>query len=360
MISKEKLKKILEKAVWAPSGDNSQPWRFRIVNENTIRIFNIPGKDNPILNYQQSGSYVAHGALIFNIRLIAAVEGLKASVIYFPGDKDCTAEVVFYEGHEPTKKELELAKVVARRRSNRKHYFKKPLLDSHKKTILEVGSNLLNTDEPIFAFSADDINKTKFARSLATMEDIALRVPELHKLFFKDILWEKQDNDSGKPGLYIKSMELPFPAQIAMRALKKWKITHFLNSSIGLSKKIASQMSTVYRDSASYGGIFLSHYDPKKYITVGEKMQQVWLTATAVGVSVQPVTGLFFLRYRLESGDISPIPKNFEIEIDEAYRLVRSAFSVDGAGHLVFLLRFGYSNPPSVNPYRLPPDIVYS
>lgn len=63
----EDIKKILEAAVQAPSGDNSQPWRFEIRDrDGEIRIFNIPERDKSLYNYGQMASCVAHGALIEN------------------------------------------------------------------------------------------------------------------------------------------------------------------------------------------------------------------------------------------------------------------------------------------------------
>ncbi len=38
--TREDIKKILEAAVHAPSGENCQPWRFEI-NDREIRIFNL-------------------------------------------------------------------------------------------------------------------------------------------------------------------------------------------------------------------------------------------------------------------------------------------------------------------------------
>ena len=92
----EHIKEILNIAVWAPSGDNSQPWRFEVRNEK-LYIFNIPDRDNPILNFKQSGSYVAHGGLIENISIASPHFGYSANVSLFPDaqNKDLVASVSF-------------------------------------------------------------------------------------------------------------------------------------------------------------------------------------------------------------------------------------------------------------------------
>ena len=46
------LQEMLDLAVQAPSGDNTQPWKFKKISENTIQIIAWGEKDNPIFNYQ--------------------------------------------------------------------------------------------------------------------------------------------------------------------------------------------------------------------------------------------------------------------------------------------------------------------
>lgn len=45
----EDIKKILDAAVQAPSGENCQPWRFEI-RDSEIRIFNISERDQSLFH----------------------------------------------------------------------------------------------------------------------------------------------------------------------------------------------------------------------------------------------------------------------------------------------------------------------
>lgn len=354
MISKLQIEEILNTAVRAPSGDNSQPWTFSITNDNTLRIFNVEGKDNPILNYENSGSYVAHGALIQNIKILSVAKKFKASVHYFPEIKNCVAEITFLNNEESV--DSDLIKAINQRTSNRKHYKNKPI-DQAVKDVLSASASTV-VSKTYFSLSNDSINKKKIGRALSTMENIALQVPELHHLFFGDIIWTNHENEAGVPGLYIRSLELPPPAQLAMRLLKNWKITKTLNKYVNLSHKIAGQMAAVYKDSATYGAIFIPDRGKLSYVEVGEVMERVWLEATKKNISVQPVTGLMFLAHRAEAKDLNPIPESFAIEILDAYKTVKEGFVAPANMHLAFLLRFGHSAAPSTRSARLPPVIV--
>lgn len=349
---RDRIEKILHQVVAAPSGDNSQPWTFLFLNSNTLELYNIPGKDNPILNYNQTGSYVSHGAILRSIRLLAPSVGLRSEISYFPGAENCTARIVFSEGHDTVH---ELTSAIPERHCNRKHYTRVPLTDSDCSYITSAASEVSGVQ---FRLSRQGIDKRKLASALSSMEDIALQVPELHELFFKDILWEKELNDAGVPGLYIKTLELPPPAQLAMRVLKNWKITDTLNRTVGLSKKIAGEMAGVYKDSASYGAIFVPSRSSASYLTVGEMMHMAWLAATARGISVQPVTGLMFLAHRALENDLAPIPDSFSSQILSSYSIAMSAFDAPPNHHLAFLMRFGHSGRASARSRRLPPVIV--
>jgi len=77
------IKKILEAAVHAPSGENCQPWRFEI-SDDEIRVFNLPERDQSLYNHGQMASYVAHGALIGNIFVASPTFGYRARINLFP------------------------------------------------------------------------------------------------------------------------------------------------------------------------------------------------------------------------------------------------------------------------------------
>src|SRR3989344_5468624 len=92
------LEEILNIAVNAPSGHNSQPWRFSI-KEGVLLVSNIPNKDKTLFNYKQRGSFIAHGAVIENIAILASTKGLQANITILPEgeNSDVMAEIQLQE-----------------------------------------------------------------------------------------------------------------------------------------------------------------------------------------------------------------------------------------------------------------------
>ena len=79
MASRETLLKILDLARWAPSGDNTQPWRFEIVADDHIAIHGNDTREWCLYDFNGHASHMAHGALLETLRIAASGEGLAAT-----------------------------------------------------------------------------------------------------------------------------------------------------------------------------------------------------------------------------------------------------------------------------------------
>ena len=75
-MSRETLTQILDLARWAPSGDNTQPWRFEIVDDQHIRVHGSDTRDHILYDYDGHPSHIAHGALLETMRIAASGFGL--------------------------------------------------------------------------------------------------------------------------------------------------------------------------------------------------------------------------------------------------------------------------------------------
>lgn len=137
-MNQEKIQKIIEAGNLAPSGGNSQPWKFR-VKENTIEVIALPEKDHPVLNFNNRGTYIAHGALLENMKIAAKYldcnfafqlilkKNERNELISFKIDIQESSE------KEKSKEVDKLYKAIFERHSNRKPYQKKELPEEHKK-----------------------------------------------------------------------------------------------------------------------------------------------------------------------------------------------------------------------------------
>lgn len=347
----ERIRVVLETAVWAPSGDNSQPWFF-VVRGNTVGVHLEPDRDNPVLNYKLSGTYIAHGALIENIVLAAPLSGLtaQAQILPDPSDPLCTAEIRFEEGAG----EIDpLARVIRERHTNRKPCEGKPVGS-------EILASLAGAARPVqgahLSLIEDRESIRRVAHAAALMEQIALETPDVAKLFFGSILWSEKESREGKQGLYIKTMELPAPAQALFPYLAKPRVAAFANA-LGFSKAVRKTNAALYASSPTLGLVSMDAEHPTSYIAAGQAFQRVWLEATQRGLAFQPVTGLLFMaRTTRDAAQDHPVSRYFQ-EIWDAASSVQLAFSVADGTIPAMMFRMGYAPPATARSYRRAPDL---
>ncbi len=349
---KEKVTKILTAAAAAPSGDNSQPWRF-VVQDSSIEFYALPEKDNPILNYKEGGTLIALGAALQNAELEARAQGYVPHTVLHE-DGSCVAVMELKVGGRLDKTDEFLQKSIFKRHTNRKPYKKVPLSKETRTAILD--SFLSERTELDFSLIESRDSMSEVAKALTVMEEVALGNHTLHKLFFENIFWSEKENRSGKQGLYIKTLELPPPAQILFRLLKHWSFAK-LFTKIGFSQIVAKTNAQQNAAASALGVITAPHTDRVTYLEIGKALERIWLLATARGLSMQIVTGITFLVRSMENN--SAIFSESEKErVRAAYMIIKNHVNQDHEPVLVF--RIGVGNEPTAVTYRhRTPDIVF-
>ncbi|OGZ29407.1 MAG: hypothetical protein A2931_00760 [Candidatus Niyogibacteria bacterium RIFCSPLOWO2_01_FULL_45_48] len=353
MIDRETITKIIEYGTYAPSGDNSQPWRFEVdETAGKISVFNLPGKDNPILNVRNRGSYVAHGALIENMLIASSQTGFEADLKIFPqGVSDLTAEIVLTPSQP---KNEPLFSYIKERVTNRRSYKNVPLSEGEREVLISAASSIPGCELKL----VEDKNQMQIiAQAMSVTEKVALETKELHRLFFKDIIWDDEKNKKGESGLYIKSLEVPPPVRLVFKIIKNWSAMKIFNL-LGFNKMAAAGNAGIYASSAAHGAIITENND-ENFISAGRAFQRVWLESSRLGLAFQPVAGTAFLAQKVESRDGNIFSEKNSEFIREAANKMDFAFSVDAGKVAAITFRIGRAEPPTARSYRHRPEIIF-
>lgn len=352
-MDKESIKNILEKAVRAPSGDNSQPWRFR-VNDGVVRIFNLPEIDNPFYNYEQRASFIAHGALIENIVILAATAGYESKVHLLPADGQENHAVadIFFEYN--SKIADPLADYIDKRCSNRRMYKNQPLPDSVVLDFVSVAKDI-SSDLDVSVITNDEKIKT-LAQAVSMNERVVLENKDLHRIFYGDLVWTDEEERQKKSGLFVKTLELSPPQKIGFKLFKYWPILKFLVK-IGFSKFVAKENAKIYGSASGYVAVMVNDNIPRNFIIAGRLFERLWLKITKAGLSAQPTTGILFLVQRVMAKKTKGLSTESVKLISDVYDIIKSVF---GLTHetVAMLIRIGYAEKPSATTSRRPPVYV--
>lgn len=348
MIEKNAIIKIIDAGIQAPSGDNCQPWQVYLDGEG-LRIRNLDYKDTSLYNVKNTASYVAIGAMIENMAIAAKSLGYNASVKLFPeGENSSTvANIRFIKGEtvfDP------LFLFIKKRCVNRKKFKDKQLEHHAKETILKVSSEFRGAELCII----EDSEKMKILARIFSLNDrILFENKNLHDFLFKHLRWTREDAETSRDGMSIESLELGFLQSRIFKFLSSWNLVSFLNL-FGFSRLVPSRSYKLCTSSSALCILLMQGLNSDSFVDGGRVFQRIWLTATSLGLSLHPMTGITFLIERIkisDKKDLSTAHQKLLTALDEQ---LGKFFPIDKNKSIIMAFRLGYADPPSDKSLRLP------
>ena len=349
-MDRQLLEKILTIAVQAPSGDNSQPWRFTYDGE-ALTIHVQPEMDHAILNVHNGGTLIALGALLHNLEIAAGSNGYK---VCERDSTETTVTVVFQT--TDTLIESTILQACLDRHTNRKTYGQKPL---PAEVVAEIFDSNTTPDSKIkTSYLTDPKDIETLAEIASITESIALETKELHKLFFEGIFWDKTANEAGKPGLFIDTLELPPPARLMFKVLRYWRVVSWLRA-IHFAKTAANANKDVYASAPLFGVIHASNDDRDSFIETGKQFESIWIGATKHSLGLQPLAGtLYLIRYIELYPEQTIIAPGHVDQLKKAATTLRTIFNTNAIPTMMF--RMGYTQPATAVSGRKVLNIEYT
>ena len=66
---------ILDAARWAPSGDNTQPWRFEVISDRKLIVHGHDTRDHCVYDLEGEASQISLGCLLETMAIAASAYG---------------------------------------------------------------------------------------------------------------------------------------------------------------------------------------------------------------------------------------------------------------------------------------------
>jgi nitroreductase len=346
------FEQILEAGNTAPSGENCQPWHF-FVREGIIELHLLPERDRSAYSWGQRAAFLSCGSVVENIVIQASARGYRTDVVYFPNRADewhIANMTLNKDGKIPTDP---LAPVIKARVTNRKPYKTNPLSDKERKALFDASAQA----DGNFAFVENrrDINRLSLVGS--TNELVMLANQLLHKFFFSHVNWTKEEDEKKKIGFYIKTLELPPPAEAMFKVFRHWPVMRILGA-IGFNRIVAKQNGATNSAAAGIGAFMIDRTEPIDFVKVGRAIERLWLTATAHRLAFQPLTGVLFFKLKIDAGEGAVFSRQEQKLVLDAYQDAAQIFNAGGK-HIAFMFRIGHGDAPSAQAVRFPlKDVV--
>jgi nitroreductase len=340
------IESILDIARWAPSGDNAQPWKFRVTNDREVVV--LVRRANPNIYEYRSGepTLISVGALLENIEIAAPAFGLKASWNYL-GSRDGIDHVAVSFTEDDASPVSDLFKEITRRSVDRRPFKINALTKEQQNRLSE------SLDPEMQVRWYDSLSSRRRIAHLSAMAtNIRLTIPETFEVHRNIVDWEDRESEWAIPSrsLGLDSLTL----QLTRWSMASWRRTKFMNS-MGAPLFAALQMDILPGlFCASYFAIRLMRRSSERgadlvqTIQAGQAIQRFWLTASKLGLVIQPcVAILAFWTYAAARQEFTIFPKAQKT----SHKLAAGAQAIFGdSDEIVFMGRIGW--PRSKSPSR--------
>ncbi|WP_431475808.1 molybdopterin biosynthesis protein MoeY [Massilia eburnea] len=342
------IEQILDLARWAPSGDNTQVWRFEIVAPDQVAVHCYDTRDHVVYDLDGHPSQVAVGAMLETMAIAASAHGLRADAVR-RGDSPERGPV-FDVRFTPDAaiKPSPLLAVVTTRSVQRRPLSTRPLT-AQEKQALEAAAGPAHQVQWIEGFGG----RWSAARLMFNNAKLRLTMPEAYEVHRSIIDWGKTHSPDKVPD---QALGVDNGTLALMKwAMVSWQRVNTMNTLMGtwaprlqmdLLPGIACAAHFVIRAKSAPAGI-------DDYVAAGRATQRFWLTVAALGLHMQPeMTPLIFGRYVRNAVRFTRLDPLQEA----ARRLYGQLTGVIGAAPetAVFMGRLGAGNAPKARSLRKP------
>ena len=302
MADRNIIVKILDLARWAPSGDNTQPWRFEIVADHHVAVHGHDTRDWCLYDLDGHASHMAHGALLETIRVAATAFGLESSWELRGGGVNSTPIYDVTFSPAPSLGTDPLVSCIESRTVQRRP-MRTTALTPDQKAALERATG------PAYRvqFFESLPERWSVAKLLWASAYIRLTCPEAYEVHREIIEWGARFSEDRIPEQAVGVD--PATAKLMRWVMESWSRVEFFNRyllgtvapriQLDLIPAIACAAHLLIRPEVPLQGI-------EGHVRLGMAMQRVWLTATSVGLQLQPeMTPVIFRWYARARRSIS-------------------------------------------------------
>jgi nitroreductase len=309
---------LFRSATLAPSGHNTQPWRFS-ADDDAIRIYPDFTRRLPVVDPDDHALYISLGCAAENLVIAAAHHGLAANVEAFPADEP--AECIRIRlAPGPSSDAGALFAAIPERQSNRRSYDRKPIPAA-------------DIDQLLAANTSGTVSLQAFDPAQPDCEPIIALVREGNVAQFKDpafvdelvswIRFSPAEVRARQDGLTASA--LGFPS--VPRWLGQWIMTTLVKP-----HSEASKQAQAIGSSALLLLFVAQRNDKRHWVDVGRSFERVALTATALGVAHAHV--------------------NMPCEVEPIRRRLALHLGLAPDAQPLLLIRLGYAKPLQHSPRR--------
>lgn len=342
------IEKILELARWAPSGDNTQVWRFEIIGPDHLLVHCFDTRDDCVYDLDGHPSQISYGALLETIAIAATAYGLRTEVVRLDTGtaSEVKFDVVFIEDASVEPSPL-LGSITART-VQRRPMSTRPLTEQQKHALEAAVGRAYHV-----TWFEGIGPRLRMARLMFDNAKLRLTMPEAYEVHRRIIDWDANRSPDKVPdqALGVDAATL----RLMKWAMVSWRRLSTMNAVMGTWAP-RLQMDLIPGLACAAHFVIKAKQEPKTiddFVDVGRAVQRFWLTLTQLGMFMQPeMTPLIFSTYVREGRSFTRLPQLHE----RAKRLEKQTAALIRTDEMApaYMGRLGFGPAPVARSERLP------
>ena len=291
------IEQILDLGRWAPSGDNTQPWRFQIVDDSNVVVHGFDTRDHCVYDLDGHPSQLSIGALLETISIAASAHRLRTNIVRSPDTTDRADTAPTFELRFVADSQMQPDPLVAQIavRSVQRRPMQLRRLTSLEKQTLE---STLGPSHRVIWLEGAAI-KLKTARLMFDNAKLRLTMPEAYRVHCGIIHWGVRYSEDRVPDQALGIDALT--ARVMRWVMRDWQRVELFNRYLAGTLAPRIQMDLLPSLLCAGHFVIASDQPPESiddYVAAGRVVQRFWLTLTSLGLVMQPeMTPLIFGRY---------------------------------------------------------------
>ncbi len=365
--TRDQMKKIVQAAGQAPSGDNVQPWRFESTDCGQTLLAYVDGsKDESDLNVGMIPTLTAIGAALENARLAAAgffgrtFDWEPVDEKLRPGESTLVAR--FSMGEPLADDEVgpyrTLVEAVFERHTHRLPYDSKPL-DSAEHRLWEQAQAEVNRNLPgasvKLIVDPDTLAEIRILLTIST--PLILDVPAFQTHVFDNIRFPKKGEPLPPDGMPVDTLGVGRLDKLAVRLLKNRSIAA-LAMRLGAGKKMGQADHALAKTASAFGMILARSTSIQDLLRGGAAMQKMWLACTVAGLKVQPMTSPMLHTWLSRMQDMKVYSDQQRERVNEIAKRFTALHADRPTSMPVMIFRMGHAAPIEARCGRRPVEDI--
>lgn len=266
-LSRDDIESAVRAATLAPSVLNIQPWRF-VASERCIEIHLDRSRGLPEVDPVGRALTISCGAALFNLELAIAVLNRRPEVRVFAGrSAHATMLATVTPGDQlpPTADERRMHDAIRHRRTTRTPYLNEPLPPELVVRLEDGDTSRATVFRILDQAAANAVADVVREADTALCADLALRAEVAR--------W-----------ITTGSSAVDGVPQSALGPLAREPGS--LVRDFAMGAEIRGRRSADFEGSPTVGVLFTRHDDPGAWLAAGQRLERVWLEATAAGAAI--------------------------------------------------------------------------